>query len=143
MTFRPPFRGTITGAVTITDSAPSSPQKVPLTGVGTAVSLQPLNLDFGDQQLGTTSPPQGVTLTNYATSALLISRIRIVGRNGYNPKPFAQTNNCGKSVPAKGSCTISVTFTPEYPAHNNATLDVYDNGGASPQTVALSGNGTE
>jgi hypothetical protein len=40
-----------------------------------------------------------------------------------------------------GSCTISVTFTPKRRGSNAATLDVRDDGGASPQTVALTGTG--
>jgi len=89
--------------------------------------------------VGTTSPPQQVTLTNYGTQALTIHGIHITGKNF---RAFAQTNNCGTSVPAGGNCTINVTFTPKHKGSNSATLDVDDNGGASPQTVALSGTGT-
>jgi hypothetical protein len=137
--FKPYGVGTLTGMVTITDNASNSPQTVSLTGVGTTVTLLPSSVDFGDQPVGTTSPPQTVTFTNYANRALSIQGIRIAGGG---TKSFAQTNNCGTSVPAGGNCTISVTFTPTHKYWNSATLQVYDNGGASPQTVALSGNGT-
>jgi FG-GAP-like repeat/Cep192 domain 4/HYDIN/CFA65/VesB-like, Ig-like domain len=137
--FKPYRVGTITGTLTITDNAPNSPQTVSLSGVGTAVTLLPSSLDFGDQPVGTTSPPQTVTFTNYATRVLSIQGIRIAGTN---PGSFAQTNTCGTSVPAGGNCTISVTFTPKRKGQEIATLHVSDNGGASPQTVALSGNGT-
>ena len=138
--FRPPYRGTFTGAVTITDNASNSPQTIPLTGVGTVLTLLPSSLDFGNQPVGTTSPPQLATLTNYGTQAVNIYGIHITGRfSGV----FAQTNNCGTSVPAKGSCSISVTFTPHYQGPRTGTLHVSDNGGGSPQTVALSGTGTE
>ncbi len=139
VTFRPHHRGTFTGAVTITDNAPDSPQAVPLTGVGTVVSLAPSNLDFGDQQVGTTSQPQVVTFTNHGTTAVEISRVHFGGKS---PRAFAQTNTCGTSVPAGGTCTISVTFTPKSKGPKTATLDVNDNGGGSRQTVALSGTGT-
>src|SRR5580704_14837433 len=65
ISFTPPSRGTYTGTVTITDNSPNSPQKVRLTGVGTAVSLSPSSLNFGDQKVGTTTQPQTVTLTNH------------------------------------------------------------------------------
>ena len=138
--FSPPKIGTLTGTVTITDNAPTSPQKVPLTGVGTAVTLLPSSLEFGNQQVGTTSPPQVATLTNYGTQALSISSIHIAGKQAGN---FAQTNNCGTTVPAGGNCTISVTFSPKSKGEKTATLEVNDNGGGSPQTVGLSGRGTK
>ena len=139
VTFAPHERGKHAGAVTITDNAANSPQTVPLTGVGTAVSLVPSGLNFGDQQVGTTSQPQVVTLTNYGTQALSIHHIHITGKSW---GAFAQSNTCGTSVPAGGNCSISVTFTPKYKGSKTATLDVGDNGGGSPQTVALSGTGT-
>ena len=139
VTFAPHTRGTHTGTVTIKNNAPSSPQKVPLTGMGTAVSLLPSALNFGDQQVGTTSQPQVATLTNYGKEAVLIHGIRITGRN---QGQFAESNNCGTSVPAGGSCTISVTFKPKFKGPKTATLEVKDNGGGGPQTVALSGTGT-
>jgi len=139
ITFTPPTWRTHTGNVTIRDNAVNSPQTVSLTGVGTAMTLLPASLDFGNQPVGTTSSPQVVTLTNYDQAAVNISRIRLTGSN---PGAFAQTNTCGLSVPAGGSCTISVTFAPKYTGLRTATLEVNDNGGASPQTVALSGTGT-
>jgi len=138
--FTPHNVNTITGTITITDNAPNSPQTVQLTGVGTAVTLLPSSLNFGSQPVGTTSQPQSVTFTNYAPKAVTISG---GGLTGSNPGSFALSNNtCGTSVPAGSSCTISVTFAPKYSGPKNATLEVNDNGGASPQTVALSGTGT-
>ena len=136
--FRPRVRGALTGTITITDNASNSPQTVSLSAVSTSVTLLPSSLNFGSQPVGTTSQPQTVTLTNYGTEALSIGRISSSGARG----AFAQTNTCGTSVPAGGTCTISVTFTPTLKVAYNATLYVYDNGGASPQTVALSGTGT-
>jgi len=137
--FTPRKINTITGAVTITDNATNSPQTVALTGVGTAVTLLPSSLNFGSQAVGTTSPPQTVTLTNYADVALSLPRISLAG----DKASYAQTNNCGTSVSAGGSCTITVTFTPQGKGSKTATLEVKDNGGASPQTVSLSGTGTQ
>ncbi len=139
VSFNPHHRGILTGSITITDNAPNSPQTVPLTGVGTVMTLSPSSLDFGSQMVGTTSAPQTVTLTNHATAAVSIFGVRV---SGSNPGAFAQTNTCGTSVPAGGSCAISVTFTPRHPGSKGATLGVGDSGGASPQTVTLSGTGT-
>ena len=137
--FKPLKIGPITSAITVRDNASDSPQTVSLTGLGTVVTLLPSSLDFGDQPVGTTSQPQIVTLTNYSSRALSIYGI---GLPGNNSGAFAQTNTCGTSVPAGGSCTISVTFAPKYKGARSATLEVGDNGGGSPQSVAVSGNGT-
>lgn len=137
--FRPVGVGTLTGTITITDNAPNSPQTVSLSGVGTAVTLLPSSVAFGDQLVGTTSAPQTVTFTNYVNHGLTIQGIRIAGGAAGS---FAQSNTCVNNIPTGGDCTISVTFTPKSTGAKNGTLEVYDNGGASPQTVALSGNGT-
>ena len=137
--FTPSRIGKLAGTLAVKDNAPTSPQKVPLTGVGTVVTLLPSSLNFGDQKVGTTSQPQVATLTNYGTLAVSISRIHIAGKHA---GAFAQTNNCGISVPAGGSCTISVTFAPKYKGPKGATLEVGDNGGGGPQTVVLHGTGT-
>jgi hypothetical protein len=136
--FQPQGTGVLTGSITITDSVATSPQKISLTGTGTAVTLLPASLSFGKQSVGTSSAPQTVTLTNHGSKALGVQGIHIAGPD---PTDFAETNNCGTSVPAGGSCTISVTFTPNKKGTKTATLDTRDNGGASPQTVALSGTG--
>lgn len=138
VTFVPKGTGTLTGAITITDNAANSPQTVALTGVGTAVTVAPSSLSFGGQTVGKTSSPQPVTVTNHAKTALRITGIHIAGSGSAS---FVQTNNCGTSVAAGGTCTINVTFTPKSKGAKTAMATVGDNGGASPQAVALSGTG--
>jgi hypothetical protein len=138
--FRPSgIPGTENGTLTVTDNAPRSPQTVSLSGVGTAVSLSPTSVNFGNQPVGTTSGPQTVTLTNHAKGTLSIFVVAITGTNASD---FAQTNTCGGSVTAGSSCTFSITFTPGAKGSRTATLNIRDDGGASPQTVSLSGTGT-
>jgi hypothetical protein len=138
VTFKPNATGTLTGAITITDNAANGAQTVSLTGVGTAVTLQPSGLAFGSHTVGTTSPPQTVTVTNYGSRALTIQSIHITGTDALD---FAQTTNCGSTVRAGGTCTINVTFTPTDLGKMTAKLFVADDGGASPQKVSLTGTG--
>jgi len=112
---------------------------VSLTGTGTEVKLAPGRLTFAPQKVGTTSPPQNVTLTNVGTTSLSISGIKIGGTNAGD---FAQSNTCGSSVAAGASCTISITFTPKATGSRKAAISVMDNGGGSPQQIQLSGTGT-
>ena len=59
------------------------------------------------------------------------------------PRDFAcQTNTCGSSVAASGSCTISVTFTPTAINSRTASISIADNASGSPQSVTLTGTGT-
>jgi hypothetical protein len=137
--FKPTTSGTLTGAVSISDNASGSPQKITLTGTGTDIQLTPTSVNFGNQPVGTKSTPKKITLSNKAGVTVSITSISITGTNS---KDFAETNTCGKSVKAGASCGITVTFTPSAKGKRTASVSVKDNGGGSPQTVALSGTGT-
>jgi hypothetical protein len=140
VTFTPTASGTIPGTITITDSASSSPQTVPLTGTGVAaaVGLSPSSVTFADQATGTTGPATVVILSNTGTAALTISGISITGANSGD---YAQTNTCGASVAAGASCSISTTFTPTATGTRTASITVTDSATGSPQSVPLTGTG--
>jgi uncharacterized repeat protein (TIGR01451 family) len=144
VTFTPAAAGARSGAISIADSAAGSPQAVPLSGTGTtvtapAVTLAPSSLTFASKTLGTTSPSQGITLTNSGSAALTITGITVTGTN---PGDFAQTNTCPASLGAGANCTISVAFTPVAAGARTAAVSIADNAGGSPQTVPLNGTGT-
>jgi hypothetical protein len=102
--------------------------------VGPAVTFSPGALSFGNQDVGTTSTPQNLTLTNLGYASLKISSIVISG-------DFAQTNTCGSNVKARASCAITVTFVPSRSGSQNAVLKVTDDAPGSPQTISLAGTG--
>jgi hypothetical protein len=137
--FAPQLKGQIAGTLSVTDDAQGSPQAVALSGTGTVAKLSTVGVNFGNQKVGTKSPPAPVKLTNLGKSALMIQQISI---KGVNAGDFSQTNNCGSKVPAGGSCTIKVIFAPQAMGRRSASLQISDNGGGSPQKVALTGNGT-
>jgi hypothetical protein len=137
--FRPANKGGFHGAVSVTDNAPGSPQKVPLMGTGTFVQLLPTKLNFGTQPVGTRSLPKKITLTNKGDGPVNITSIAITGTDAVD---FAETNNCGKSVASGASCFIKVTFEPLAKGKRTAHVSLYDNGGGSPQRVGLTGTGT-
>jgi hypothetical protein len=139
VTFRPKNKGPLNGAVTLTDNAPDSPQKVTLAGTGTYVQLTSTSLNFGNQPVGTKSLPKKITLSNKGSATVSISGITVTGANNHD---FAQTNTCGSSVASGASCFITVTFTPSAKGKRTASVSVSDNGGGSPQTVGLAGTGT-
>jgi pimeloyl-ACP methyl ester carboxylesterase len=142
VTFKPTATGARAASVSITDNAGGSPQKVSLAGTGTAapaVTLSPTSLSFGNQKVGTASAVKTVTLTNSGAASLTISAIKITGTNSGD---FSETNNCGSSVAAGSSCTLSVRFKPTTTGSRVASVSVTDNAAGSPQNVSLAGTGT-
>jgi Abnormal spindle-like microcephaly-assoc'd, ASPM-SPD-2-Hydin len=103
-----------------------------------AVKLNPGSLTFSNQEVGTSSAAQTITLTNTGAASLTISNIAISGTNAAD---FAQTNNCPSSLAANASCTINVTFSPTSTGSRTANLKLTDNADDSPQSIALSGTG--
>ena len=141
VTFTPSASGSRTASVSITDNASGSPQTVSLSGTGTAPvdGLSPTSLAFGNQSVGTTSTAQTVTLSNTGNAALSITSLALTGTNASD---FAQTNTCGSSVAAGANCTISVTFTPAASGSRTASVSITDNASGSPQSVNLTGTGS-
>jgi FG-GAP-like repeat/FG-GAP repeat len=132
--FKPTQGGTRTGTLAVTDNAPSSPQRVSLSGTGTVVELSPTSLKFAciPERIGhcTCFPlSETTTLTNVGSTSLGISSVAISG-------PFTQTNTCGASVTANHSCSINVTWSR---SPGSGAVTISDNGGGSPQTVSLEG----
>lgn len=139
--FTPKAKGSRTASLNFTDNAPGSPQSVALSGIGTVVQLVPTSINFGNQRVGTDSPPHNVTVTNVGGQPLHFTVINVVGPNRGD---FGRTTTCSTTSPlAPGaSCTITVVFTPSAKGARSASVSLTDDGGASPQTVPLSGNGT-
>jgi hypothetical protein len=138
ITFKPQNINTVAGTITISDSASAKPQVIELSGTGTVVKLAPAKLAFGVQKVGTNSTPQTVTVTNEGGTPVSVTQIYIGGTNWHD---FSETNNCPSSLNAGASCAVNVTFNPITTGSRNATLDIVDNGGGSPQTVPLTGTG--
>jgi Protein of unknown function (DUF1573) len=98
------------------------------------VAVAPAALSYGNQTVGTTSAGQTVTLTNKQSTALTISSVTTSG-------DFGQTNTCGSSVAALGTCTIAVTFTPTADGIRTGQVTISDGAAGSPQVINLTGTG--
>jgi hypothetical protein len=137
VSFAPGAPGTRYGMLAISDSAGGgSTQTVALSGTGSAaaVSLSPKGLNFGNQPVGAASSPQDITLSNTGNDALTIDNLS-------TSVDFAQTNDCGTSLEAGGTCTIHVSFAPGATGLRNGTLTISDSAIGSPHIVTLSGTG--
>jgi len=136
-TFAPTATGSLSGTISVTDSASNSPQMVSLTGTGKAavvVTATPTSETFTAQTIGTTSAAKVVTVKNTGTESTPIT----ISASG----DFAQTNTCGTTLgPSPASCTISITFTPEAAGTLTGSISITDNATNSPQMVSLTGTG--
>ncbi len=150
VTFSPSATGSRSASLTITDDASGSPHNAALSGTGAApppaptpgVTLSPSSLSFGSQQVGTSSLPAPVTLTNSGTAALTISGIAVSGASSAD---YAWTTTCPTSpstVPAGASCSVSVTFSPSATGSRSASLRITDDASGSPHSASLSGTGS-
>jgi subtilase family serine protease len=136
VTFTPTQIGARTGTLTISDNAANSPQTVALSGTGSVqAKLTPASATFATEKVGVSSPAKVFTLTNEQTVALTGIAISTSG-------DFAvSTTTCTTSLAAKGTCTISVVFTPTATGTRTGTLSVADSAVGSPQTSSLKGTG--
>lgn len=139
--YAPTAAGSSSGTLTIPTSATSGAVVVSLTGNATPklvpeVLLEPTTLTFASRELGTTSLPQVVRLSNPGNAPLNISGIYAGGE-------FEQTNSCPPSLPAGSSCTINVSFKPiRFAEVKKGSLSVLSNAKGSPHGIYLEGTGT-
>ncbi|MGQ0570722.1 MAG: choice-of-anchor D domain-containing protein [Armatimonadota bacterium] len=122
--FRPSIAGERNAFVTIL--ATGTPLRVPLRGLGAvvaALNVQPHELDFGEQEVGSTSPARTITLVNNGAGSLQIRRIP---QGGDHAVDFARTGDTcsGASLGSRESCTITMTFTPRREGVRQAFLTV-------------------
>jgi hypothetical protein len=93
-------------------------------------------LTFPTQLVYTTSKAQNVTLKNTGTGAMTITNI-------VSSTDFIETNTCGTTLKAGGSCQISVNFNPQASGTLTGSITITDNAPGSPQVVPLTGTGTD
>jgi hypothetical protein len=106
-----------------------------------AVTFTPTSLTFGAQAIGTTSAAQSITIKNTGNGSLFINSAQT---RGADPLDFTQVDDgcSGLTLPAGGSCNVSITFSPTATGARSATFILTDNAANSPQNVPITGTGT-
>jgi hypothetical protein len=139
------FSATATGDQTaelqILSNALTSPDTVPVTGTGVlpGFNATPGALNFGSVTIRTSGGPKTVTVTNGGPGVLTMTGVSVTG------KRFSITaDSCsGSSVPAGGTCTVQVRFSPTTKGAVTGQLTFTSNAPGSPHQVSLAGTGAK
>ncbi|MGO9274505.1 MAG: DUF4038 domain-containing protein [Terriglobia bacterium] len=138
VTFTPSGGGPSKALLSVNDNAGSGVQTVILTGVGTVVGLAPSSLSFPNQSVGSSSTAQTVTVKNQGSATVHLWQIAL---GSANRGDYLLNNSCGSSLAAGAQCAVGVTFKPTASGTRIASVLFSDDGGGSPQSVSLTGDG--
>jgi hypothetical protein len=138
VSFSPTTTGAVTGNVSITSSASTTPLTVALSGSGVtagALTASPASVNFGTVSVGN-SLNQTVTLTNAGGSSLSISQAAITG-TGFSIS--------GLSLPATLSAgqtlSLTATFAPAASGAATGNIAITNSASSTALNVSLSGTG--
>ena len=107
------------------------------------ISVSPESHDFGEVEIGESSAPLVITISNTGSTELNITAMTLSDTTNLT----LDENGCGSTTPTiapGGSCTVLVTFKPESEETFYATLTIEANDPDTPSVmVLLSGKGIE
>jgi hypothetical protein len=137
VTFAPVVTGSLSGTVTINDTAPGAPHIVTMTGTSQlAVSLSG-NLSFAAVNVGSSSAPQNMTVTNNQSTTLNFTWTT----SGDYSAVGSGSTPCNGTLAAKAKCTFGVTFTPVTNGLTKGALTISYSGAGSPASGGMTGTG--
>lgn len=101
----------------------------------------PSPVSLGGVNVGSSTSPVALTVSNTGDASLIISTLI---KAGTNPGDFSETDDCASATLApERSCTVNITFTPAAAGARSATLTFTDSALKSPQIVTLTGQGAD
>jgi hypothetical protein len=107
--------------------------------------VQAAALNFGQVQVGTTSPAQTLQLSNIGNTQLSTTALAISANYLQQPSGGSDCSSSSQ-LAAGGGCAIAVAFSPTTTGAQNGTVALTDNAlnnTASQQTIGLTGTGTQ
>jgi hypothetical protein len=139
VTFSAPLAETDQATLNIADNATGSPQQIPITADANRIQIgfSPTSITFTDAAVGSTHA-QILTLTNIGKSSMSLQSFNSAGPNASD---FSYIDNCPVTLAANASCTVNVLFLPSATGLRTGDLVVTANGGATQQSLSLSGSG--
>jgi hypothetical protein len=136
VTFTPTAIGARTGTLTI--GAGAQTLTAALTGTGvTDLAVSPAGpINFGNLDVGA-SLSKTITITSNAPAGIPFPGVATTG-------DYSATTTCPSTIPALGSCTVTVTFKPQNTGSRPGTLAASSTSAAyAGVTTQLSGNGVD
>jgi hypothetical protein len=135
--------GSYNATLTVTSESQSSPLTIPLQAVvlsGPKAVPNPPSIDFGVVEVGQSSDPQTVTITNEGDFPLEVQQALIVSGT---PSAFViSSNSClNTSIIPGGSCSFDVVLTPTRSGDFGAAIYIITNTPAPTEQLPLQGVG--
>ena len=135
VTFLPTALGVRPGLLTVYGNVPSGQATVSLAGTGTAAAaivLNPIAVTFPTTNVGSTSAPINITVSNTGASPVTLQAPGLTG-------DFAlSANTCGGSLASQTGCTVSVVFRPTLSGVRTGAFSMTDSAGI--QVASLTGS---
>ncbi len=139
VTFTPASSGPQTGAITLTFSN-GNPQIVPLQGVGTTpLTFVPTSLDFGNQQVGTTSGQLTLSVGNNGAKPITIQGIAISG--DFQQSGPTACPSSGGQLPGFTGCALAIVFAPTVSGTRAGAVTITASDSPTPHVASLTGVG--
>ena len=107
--------------------------------------VQAAVLNFGQVQVGTTSPAQTLQVSNIGNAQLSATALAISANYLQQPSGGSDCSSTSQLVPG-GGCAIAIAFSPTTTGAQNGTVSLTDNAlnnPASQQTIGMTGTGTQ
>lgn len=141
--FHPTSGGVRTADLRFFDNATGSPRVVALVGIGLPPAPDVClaingSLVFGNTQVGVSSAPQTVVITNCGTADLTITNVT---KTGTASGDFDIVPNCNTPVAPGDTCSLDITFTPATNGLRTATVSLFSDAPNSPHQFVVSGTG--
>jgi hypothetical protein len=108
--------------------------KIDPVAVAPAVAMYPYSLEFGSEDIGSTTTALTSILRNMGSATLTIT-------SAATSTDYAETDDCGGTVAPASFCTFSITFSPTVTGDDTGTLTITDTATGSPHVVTLDGTG--
>jgi hypothetical protein len=145
LTFTPSALGLRTGAITFSYGSPGAPQTITASGNGAlppSIGISPATVLFNPVLLSGPGAggSQEVSISNSGAGPLIFDNMVVSG------PAFALTGpRCGLGLPANdpNGCLLDVLFSPPGLGAFSGSLQIFDTASGSPQTIPLSGQGTD
>jgi hypothetical protein len=137
--FTPSHPGDDPAGLSIASNAAGSPHAISITGRGLAATytVDRQSIDFGEQQVGVSSAPVRVTLTNTGNEALQIAALTSTS----SEFAIAAETCTALLIPVGQTCYFEVVATVASEHRATGAITISSNGWSSPDTVQLSGTG--